>query len=143
VADPAPAWVRDGVIAGLVAAVPSAVPSTLHALLTRRRPLEATLAAGSILLPHERRIRRLLLAAVTVHVSLSVGWGLVLARLLLRRRPILGGAVAGLGIATLDLGIVGRRFACIRALPLLPQVADHLAYGAAAAAVLDRRRRRP
>jgi hypothetical protein len=48
--------------------------------------------------------------------------------------------LAGLGIAALDLGIVGRRFPRIRALPLLPQVADHLAFALSAAAVLARRR---
>ena len=39
----------------------------------------------------------------------------------------------------IDLGVVGRRLPRIRALPLLPQVADHVAYGAAVGAVLSRR----
>jgi hypothetical protein len=50
--------------------------------------------------------------------------------------------VAGLGIAALDLGIVGRRVPRIRALPLAPQVADHLAYTETVAVVLARRRAR-
>ncbi len=52
------------------------------------------------------------------------------------------GAAAGLAIAALDLGLVGRRFARLRALPILPQVGDHVAYGAIVAAVLTRRRSR-
>ena len=73
---------------------------------------------------------RLLAAAVPVHLALSLGWTFVLDRAGVRgaRR----GAVAGLAIAALDLGIAGRRFPRIRALPLAPQLADHVAFGAIA-----------
>jgi hypothetical protein len=47
----------------------------------------------------------------------------------------------GLAIAALDLGIGGRLFPRIRALPPAPQVADHVAYGATVGYVLARRRR--
>ena len=50
------------------------------------------------------------------------------------------GTLAALGIAALDLG-VGRRIPRVRALPLLPQIADHVAYGATVGYVLTRRRR--
>ncbi|NUT55427.1 MAG: hypothetical protein HOQ03_05530, partial [Thermoleophilia bacterium] len=53
-------------------------------------------------------------------------------------RGTLRGALAGLGIAALDLGLVGRRFARVRALPLGPQVADHVAFGAIAGRLLRR-----
>jgi hypothetical protein len=49
--------------------------------------------------------------------------------------------LAGLAIAALDLGVLGRRVPRIRALPLLPQVLDHVAYGATVGAVLSARRR--
>ena len=116
------------------AAVLSGIPSTAHALLTGNDPLEPTLAAGSILLPGERRRGRLVAAAVPVHVGLSLGWALVLDRAGVRgaRR----GAAAGLAIAVVDLGLVGRRIPRIRALPLLPQLADHAAFGAVAGALL-------
>ena len=116
------------------AAVLSGIPSTAHALLTGTDPLEPTLAAGSILLPGERRRGRLVAAAVPVHVGLSLGWALVLDRAGVRgaRR----GAAAGLAIAVVDLGLVGRRIPRIRALPLLPQLADHAAFGAVAGALL-------
>jgi hypothetical protein len=126
-----------------VAAVVSGAPSTFHALLTGGRPLEASLAAGTLLLPREQRPTRLLLAAVSVHLTLSFGWALVLAVALPDKRTTELGALAGLGIAALDLGLIGRRYPRIRALPLLPQIADHLAYGATAGAVIGRRRGRP
>ncbi len=123
--------------AGLVAALLSGAPSTVHALATGRDPLEAALAAGSILLPQERRRGALLAAAVPVHLCLSLGWAVVLDRAGVRgaRR----GAVAGLAIAALDLGLLGRAFPRIRALPIAPQVADHTTYGAIVGALISRR----
>ena len=130
---------RDGLAAGAVAAVLSGIPSTVHALATGKDPLEATLAAGTILLPGETRPERLLAAAVPVHLALSLGWGVVLARVLPRRPSLAAGAVAGLAIAALDLGVAGRRLPHVRALPLGAQVADHVAYGIVVAAVLRSR----
>lgn len=138
---PRASFVQDGLVAGAVAAAASGAPSTLHALATRTSPLEATLAAGTLLLPRERRPLALFLAAVPVHVALSLGWAVVLAFTLPRRRTLACGALAGLAIAALDLGVVGRRRPRIRALPQVPQVLDHLAYGAVVGAVLSRRRR--
>jgi hypothetical protein len=137
------ATVRDGLAAGAVGAVLSGAPSTLHALATRADPLDATLAAGAMLLPGERHGMRLVAAAVPVHVAVSLGWGEVLAATLPRRHTVAWGAIAGLGIAALDLGVIARRwFPRVRALPQAPQVADHLAYGALVGAVLAVRRRR-
>jgi hypothetical protein len=127
---------RDGILAGAVAGVLSGAPSTAHALLTRGDPLEATAAAGSLLLRRETSRARLLAAAVPVHAALSVGWGVVLSAVLPRRHPAAWGALAGLAIAVLDLSVAARWFPHVRALPLAPQVADHLAYGAIAGAVL-------
>lgn len=132
---------RDGLAAGAVAAVVSGAPSTLHALATRSDPLAATLAAGTLLVPRERRPLVLVLAAVAVHGVLSLGWALVLAALLPRRRTVGWATLAGLAIAALDLEVVGRRHPRIRALPQLPQWLDHVAYGATVGVVLSRRRR--
>jgi len=137
---PDEASVADAVVAGSVAAVVSGVPSTAHALLAGHNPLEASLAAGTLLLPHEQRRAPLLAAAMLAHGLLSLGWALVLALLL--PRTIGAAALAGLAIAALDLGVVGRRFPRIRALPLLPQVLDHVAYAATVALVLRARRGR-
>ena len=134
--------VRDGLAAGTAAAVVSGLPSTVDALLRGADLLEAPAAAGSLLLPSERRTGRLLLAAVPVHIALSLGWALVLAAALPRRATIATGAAGGLLIAVLDLGLVGRRFPRISALPLAPQIADHVAFGAVVGAVVRRRRAR-
>ena len=131
---------RDGLAAGAVAAVLSGAPSTLHALLTGAPLLDGALAAGSLLLPRETRPGRLLLAAVPAHLAISLSWGLVLARVLPARGTVPVGSLASLAIAALDLGVVGRRFPRIRALPTWPQVADHVAYGATVGAVLAHRR---
>jgi hypothetical protein len=135
------ATARDGVAAGAVAAVVSGAPSTLHALATGRDPLEAALAAGSIVLPGEEPRWRLFLAAIPVHLAISLGWAIVLAAVLPRRHTAALGAVAGLVIAALDLGLIGRRFPRVGALPVVPQIADHVAYGVTVGAVLARRRR--
>ena len=122
--------------AGAWAAVLSGVPSTVYAFATGRDPLEATTAAGSILLPRETRRLPLVLAAAPVHLALSFGWALALEKG--RVRGTVPGVAAGLAIAALDLGLVGRRFPRVRGLPLAPQVADHVAYGAVVGFVLAR-----
>ena len=132
--------VRDGAVAGALAGTVSGLPSTLWELASGGDPLAATIAAGSLLLPRETRRTRLLAAAVPVHAAVSIGWGIALAHVLPRRRTVAAGAVAGLAIAALDLGVVGRRFRGIRSLPVGPQLADHAAYGATVGWVLTRRR---
>jgi hypothetical protein len=141
VAEPDRPTPADVLAAAAVAAVLSGAPSTAHALLTRTNPLEASLAAGTLLLPHEQRAARLLPAAVVAHAALSLGWAVVLAAILPRRRTTVPAVAAGLAIAALDLGVVGRRFPRIRALALVPQILDHVAYAVTVGAVLERRRR--
>lgn len=128
--------VRLGLVAGAAGAAVGGIPSTIHALVTGRDPLEATYAAGTILLPHEDRHGPLLVSAAVAHGAISVGWGVVLAATLPRRRPVVSGAAAGLLIAALDLSVVGRRWERIRSLPLGPQLADHVVYGAVVGAVI-------
>ena len=129
-------------MAGLVAAIPSGLPSTAMAFVAGDDPLEATRAAGSMLLPRTKRTLPLLAAAVPVHLGLSVAWGVVLSAGLPRRWTVAWGAAAGAAIGTFDLLVVGRRFERIRALPFGPQLADHVAYGAVAGATLSLLRRR-
>lgn len=132
----------DAVVAGCVAAVLSGAPSTTHALLNKINPLEASLAAGTLLLPHEQRTSRLLPAALAAHGALSLGWALVLAAGLPARRTVAWSVPAGLAIAALDLGVVGRRYPRIRALPLVPQILDHVAFTATVGWIVSRRRAR-
>jgi hypothetical protein len=56
-----------------------------------------------------------------------------------RGRRARTGLVAGAAIAALDLGVIGRRVPAIRALPQLPQWADHLAFGLTVGVVMDHR----
>jgi hypothetical protein len=125
--------IGDGLAAAVPAAVFGGIPSTIYAIATRQDPLEASVAAGSILLPHEDSRARLLAAALPVHLTLSALWGLALGTVLPRKRPLLEGITAGVTIAILDLGIIGRRNPRIRALEPLPQIADHVAFGVVAA----------
>jgi hypothetical protein len=132
----------DAFVAGAVAAIVSGAPSTTHALLSGLNPIEASLAAGTLLLPGEQRPSRLLPAALVAHGALSLGWAVVLAATLPARRTLEWSVLAGLAIAALDLGVVGRRYPRIRALPLAPQVLDHVAYATTVGALVSRRRAR-
>jgi hypothetical protein len=126
------------VLAGMAAASCSGLPSTVHALLTGGDPLQATRAAGTLL--PGRRDRPGVAGGVAVHLLVSAGWTIVLAAVGRRHRlGLTGGAAAGLLIATLDLEIIGRTRPMIRELPRVPQWLDHVAFGAIAGVVLDRR----
>ena len=129
---------RGSLRAGVPAALLSGFPSTFHSLAVKSDPFEATLAAGSILLPREQRRGPLMAAAIPVHLGLSLTWTALMAALLPRRHPVLEGSLAGIAIAILDLGVIGPRFPRIRALQSLPQIADHLAFGIIAATFLAR-----
>jgi hypothetical protein len=131
---------RDGLAAAVPASILSGLPSTLHALATGRDPLEATMAAGSLVLPREHRPCRLIAAAGPVHFAVSLCWSVALAHLLPNRQTRTAGLLAGAVIAALDLGVIGWRQRRIRALPLLPQLTDHLAFGVVVAHVTTRRR---
>ncbi|HKA92805.1 MAG TPA: hypothetical protein VKE97_03315 [Acidimicrobiia bacterium] len=129
---------RAGLRAGAVAGVLSGFPSTAHAVATGRSPLDSVRAAGTLLLPPDATPGARAAGGVLAHGAISLGWGVVLAALLPRRHAVLWGAVAGLAVAGLDLGVLGRRWPRIRALPVVPQVADHVAYGALVGFVLSR-----
>lgn len=137
--------VADGIAAAVVAGALSGAPSTLHALATRRGLLDATAAAGTLLVPANASRPTRVVAGGVAHAGLSLGWGVALAWLApddtRPTRAAAWGALAGLGIAALDLGTVGRRRPAIRSLPPVPQVLDHLAFGAIAGWVISRRRR--
>jgi len=118
--------VRAAVVAGTL----SGLPSTLHAWVTGGDVLAATRAAGTLL--PGRGNRPGVTAGVVAHIVVTAWWVGVLAAASRRRR--LGpwrGALAGAGIAALDLGAIApRRAPAIADLPQGPQWADHLAFGA-------------
>ena len=133
---------RRRVIEGIAAAaLLSATPSTLVSLHRHRALapvigdlLAATRAAGT-LMPAGRSG---LLRGAVAHTILSFGCGELLARTLPRRMSVVWGASAGLAIGVVNVGVLGRCFPKIRALPLAPQVADNVAFGAVFALVADR-----
>src|SRR3954467_13234913 len=130
----------DALAAGAAGALLSGVPSTAVTLLRRESLLDGATAAGSILLPTERRTLPLVAAAVPVHLALSVGWAAVMSALLPRRATVPAAVAGALAIAALDLELIGRAFPRVRALPQGRQWADHVAYGLAVGAVVRRRR---
>lgn len=129
---------REVLLSGLAGAVLSGIPSTAVTLARREDVLEGARAAGSLLLVREERTAPLLAAAVPVHLALSLGWAAVLARVLPRGSESIAGVGAGLAIAALDLGAIGRAFPRIRALPQPRQWADHVVYELAVGATLAR-----
>jgi hypothetical protein len=132
---------QDALVAGCVGSLLAGVPSTTWALARGDDVLDGARAAGAIVLRDETRTPVLLAAAVPVHLALSLGWAAVLAATLPRGREPVAGIAAGLGIAALDLGVIGRRIPAIRALAQPPQWADHVAFGVAVGIVLRLRRR--
>jgi hypothetical protein len=132
--------IDDALAAGLAGAACSAIPSTAWSLLRGDDVLEGGRALGAVLLPHERRTPVLLAAAAPAHLAISLGWAAVLTAVLPRRAEPAWGVAAGLAIAALDLGLIGRHLPTIRALPQGRQWADHVAYGLAVGCVLRLRR---
>lgn len=119
--------------AWLAGAVLSGAPSTAYTLATKGDLLASTRAAGTLL------GRPTVLRGAVAHAGISLWWTWVMARLGVRTPAT--GAVVGAAIAGLDLGVVGRRFPAIRTLRPLPQVVDHLAFGAVVGWVLRPRPR--
>ena len=133
---------HDIAVATVAAAVFSGVPGTTWTVLTGGDLLESTRAAAT-LLPGQRE-HPTIAAGIVAHFGMSTGWTLVLSRVIPRRGAKVGaavGAVAGLAIAALDMGIIAKRqFPAMAALPQIPQYADHIAFGAIAGAILGRAR---
>jgi hypothetical protein len=127
--------------ATVLAATFSGLPSTLHVAI-RRRSLrsavgylsDATRAAGTLAPPGEPGLGR----GLVVHAAISMLCGEALARTLPRDHSAAWGAAAGFVIGVVNVGVIGRFFPAIRALPLLPQLADNAMFGAVFAVVLNR-----
>lgn len=134
---------RDLLHAWLVATIFSGLPSTLYALATGADPLEATRAAGAMLVPPTSDTPTLVAAAAFVHPAVSLFWTAVFA-FLLPREHVLAWAVAGAAaVALLDLLVIAPLvFPSVAALPFWPQFADHLMWGALLGGMLRARMKR-
>lgn len=133
---------RDAIVAGSCAALLSGIPSTLYAWVTGGCVLEATRAAGAMLIPATSTDTELFMAAAIVHAGVSVFWTLILVPLLPHRHTVVWAIVSLACIAVLDLLAIGRLFPEIFALSFWPQFADHIAFGAVLGSVLAYRRKR-
>ena len=123
--------------AWLAATVLSGIPSTVYALVTSQDPLEATRAAGAMLLPRETSLLKLVAAAAVIHPVVSLFWAAILAFILPRRYTALWTIIASVGIAMLDLRVIAPRFFPeVAALDFWPQFADHLMWGVCFGATL-------
>lgn len=128
--------------AAALAAALGGAPSTAWALATGDDVLAPTRAAGALVAPSASGPRRLA-AATVAHAAISTAWTAALARTTSGRGGLAAGAAAGLGIAVVDLGLARAlrshpRFREVAALPLAPQVADHVAFGVVAGWALAR-----
>lgn len=123
------------------AALFSGAPSTLEALRRHReiRPVvtdlrQATCAVGMLLPPGRPGFIR----GAIIHLGISVICGEGLARTLPETHSAGWGAGAGLTIGVINVGMIGRHFPQIRALPFVPQLADNVAFGVIFALIVDR-----
>lgn len=124
-----------------VASLLSGAPSTLVSLCRHRAAVpvladlrRATDAAATVLPPGRPGLVR----GAIAHLTISAICGEVLARSLPLRHSVWWGASAGLAIGGVNLMVFGRWFPAIRALPLMPQLADNVAFGIVFALVADR-----
>lgn len=127
------AWVAASVLSGL--------PSTLYALVSGGDVMEATRAAAQMILPaggaQDGSLLAVLVAAGVVHGSISLFWAMLLAQVLPRHGVTPWAVAASAGIALLDLGLIAPAlFPAVAALAFLPQLADHLMWGACYGATL-------
>jgi hypothetical protein len=131
--------------AWLAATALSGLPSTLYAIATGGDALEATRAAGAMVLPPDSAPALLFAAAAFVHATVSLFWAAVLAAMLPRRGVLPASIAAAALIGLLDLRVIAPRFFPeVAALDPGPQLADHLMWGACVGAALAwRHRRRP
>jgi hypothetical protein len=126
---PAAFW-SDALIAGTVAAILSGIPSTLYAWWSGGDILEATRAAGAMLIPAHSSGPALFGAATLVHGTVSLFWATILTSVLPRKRIVLWSVLAAAAIAMLDLRMIARVFFPeVYALDFWPQFADHIAWG--------------
>jgi hypothetical protein len=127
---------RDWVAAGVAGAVLSGAPSGVHALVRGANLLDSTAAIASAVLPDALPRPVQVVVGAAAHVGMSLGWAAAMRRVLGPEPAAGAGAVAGLAIAALDLGVIGRRLPPIRRLPAVPQILDHVAYGVVVAVTL-------
>jgi hypothetical protein len=90
----------------IAATLLSGLPSTLYALFSGGEVLEATRAAGAMLIPARSSLLQLFAAAAFVQGTVSFFWVLILALVLPRRRVFLWAVIASALIGLLHLLVI-------------------------------------
>lgn len=127
-------------IAGGIAGVVSGIPSTVYLLLTEGDLFASLNALVAMVTSSELPVLSRICVAAAVHLAVSVFWASVLVLLMPRRAPMIGALIASAVIAFVDLKLIAPSFfAEAAALAFIPQLADHLAWGATVGAVLRMR----
>lgn len=134
-------WRADGLHAGVAAALVSGIPSTLHAWWTGGDIAEATRAAAAMLPRAPAAGPGVLAAAAVVHVTISLAWACVFARLLPLRGTVAWAVAGACAVAVIDLVLLAPLFPPVDALAFGPQLADHVAWGLVVGLVVRWRRR--
>lgn len=123
------------------AAVLGGLPSTLHAIVESGRLSAApeygvavTTRIGVLLPP----FRPGLVRGIGAHVLISAMAGQAMGQLLPQRRSLACGAALGLVMGLGNVVVVGRHIPAIAELPVVPQLADNIAFGVVFAAIVDR-----
>jgi hypothetical protein len=131
---------RTALVAGGWAGVLSGIPSTVYLLLTGGDFFTAVDALVAMVTTNDLPTLYRISIAAAVHFAVSFFWASVLVVLMPRRAPIIGALIASVLIALLDLGLIAPHFFPeVAALAFIPQLADHLAWGATVGAVLRAR----
>ena len=130
----------DWLIAGSVATALSGIPSTLYSAATGADIAEPTRAAGAMLVAANSSDLQLLTAAAVVHIAVSFFWSGILILILPRTSITSACVLAASLIGVLDLRVIAPHFFPeVARLPFLPQMADHLMWGACLGLMLRRR----
>ena len=136
--------VRTTLVAGGLAGLVGAIPSTVYLLVTGGNVFASVNALAAMVAGNELPVLHSVAVATAVHITLSFFWASVLVTLLPLRAPVVGALVASAIITILDLKVIAPHyFAEAAALAFVPQLADHLAWGATVGAVLRASRKSP
>lgn len=132
----------DLIVAWWVTSLFSGLPSTLYALVTGGGPLEATRAAGAMLVPMDAEPALLYASAVAVHLTVSLFWAIVFGLLLPPRHGTVWAMAGSAVVALIDLRVIAPLFfPSVAALAFWPQFADHLMWGLLLGGTLEFRRK--
>jgi hypothetical protein len=127
----------DVTYAALIAGIFGGIPSTLLAYFTGKDILEATHAAGAMLIAADSSSTQLFMAATLVHGSLTFFWATVLTLCVPRKHAVSCSCILMILVGFFNLSIIAPHFfPSVAALQFWPQMMDHAALGFCYGAIL-------